>query len=111
MPARYELKRTDDRKAFYWTLQGNNNEVLLTSETFPAKASAQNGIESARENSRWDHRYDRRTASNGQYYFVLRGANNEVLATGETYPSRQAMENGIEACKTHGRTAPVADQT
>lgn len=111
MPARYELKRTQDRKSFYWTLQGNNNENLLTSETFPAKASAQNGIESAKSNSGNDDRYKRLKASDNQYYFTLRGANNEVLATGETYPSQQAMENGIAACKRHGPTAPAVDQS
>jgi len=110
MSARYELKRSQDRK-FFWTLQADNNENLLTSETFPAKASAQNGIESAKGNSRFDDRYKRYRASDNQYYFVLRGANNEVLATGETYPTQQAIEHGIAACKRYGPTAPVVDLT
>lgn len=51
-------------------------------------------------------------ASNGQYYWVIISAgNHQVLATSETYTTKAAAENGIEACKRAVRDARVIDET
>jgi hypothetical protein len=73
--------------------------------------AAQNGIQSVRTNSPFDSRYDRRISANGQHYFVLRAANNEVLGTSELYFSSQGMENGIAAVKRDAPGAGVDDET
>jgi uncharacterized protein YegP (UPF0339 family) len=110
MPSRYELKNSKNNQ-YYWTLQGNNNEILLKSETYPLKASAVKGIASAKVNSPHDSRYQRSTASNGQYYFTLRAENYEKLGTSEMYTTVSGRDNGIEACKKVGPGAPVVDLT
>ena len=110
MAARYELKRSRDQK-YYWTLQADNNEVLLTSETYASKGNAENGVASAKRNSSSEGNYDRRNASNTQYYFVLRAGNNEVLGTSEMYTTAWARDNGITACKQVGPKAPTSDLT
>lgn len=110
MPARYDLKDSKNSQ-YYWTLQGGNNETLLTSETYTTKASAENGIASARKNSPHDSRYQKGSASNGQHYFVLRAENYEKLGMSETYTSASGRDNGIEACKKVGPTAPTVDLT
>lgn len=40
-----------------------------------------------------------RKATNGQYYFVIKAENNEVVATSETYYSKYSAENTIESIK------------
>ncbi len=109
MAARYELKRTANAQ-FMWNLKVNG-EPILTSETYVSKQGALNGIASCRENSPFDSRYDRKTSISGQPYFVLLGANYQVIGTSEMYSSRTAMENGIASCKTNGRNAQLDDQT
>ncbi len=110
MPARYEIRWSQDRKHF-WTLQGNNNETLLTSETYNSESAAKNGIESAKSNSPFESRYHKGTASNGQYYFTLLAQNHETLGTSETYTTSSARDHGIEATKKVGPTAPVVNLT
>ncbi len=110
MPARYELRKSADGQ-YYFNLIAANDETILTSERYKTKAGAENGIESCRANSPIDSRYERRTATNGQPYFVLKAANNEIIGRSETYSSTAAMENGIRVCKEIGPTAPVSDLT
>jgi len=110
MSARYELKWSSDRQ-YHLTLKAANHEVILNSETYRTKAGSESGIASCRANSPYDSRYDRRTATNGKPYFVLRAENHEVIGTSELYDSTQGRENGIQSCKTNGPTAPVVDLT
>jgi len=110
MAARYEIRDSKDDR-YYWTLQGNNNETLLTSETYNTKEAANNGTESARKNTPYDERYVRKTASNGQFFFVLRAVNNETLGTSEMYTAASGRDSGIAACKKVGPTAPTVDLT
>ncbi len=110
MAERYELKKSGDDQ-YIFNLVAANNQIILTSERYQSKSAARAGIESCRANAPLDERYDRRTAANGQPYFVLRAANNEIIGRSETYSSTQAMENGIAACKRVGPAAPVSDLT
>ena len=109
MAAKYELKTTSDDQ-FMFNLKAANSEIILTSERYKAKASAENGILSVRTNSPNDGRYDRRTAKDDSPYFVLKAANGEIIGKSEMYSSTAAMENGIESVKTNGPGAEVDDQ-
>jgi hypothetical protein len=46
--AQFEIRRASNQQ-YYWVFQANNNEIVATSETYPAKASAQNAIRVIRE--------------------------------------------------------------
>lgn len=50
-------------------------------------------------------------ASNGQFYFYLRGGNGQVLVTSETYTTKQSAENGIRAVKDVAPKAMTIDIT
>lgn len=110
MPAQYNLSRSNDDQ-FYFNLTAENNEVILVSERYKSKDGALRGIESVKNNSPKDSQFERRTSSDGKYYFVLKAANNEVIGTSEMYNSDQALENGIQAVKRVGASAPVNDKT
>src|SRR6266540_3787549 len=97
MPGYYELKSSGSQ--FMWNLKAANGETILTSERYTAKENANKGINSCKVNSAIDSRYERRTSTARQPYFVLRGANNEVIGTSEMYSSASAMETGIQSCK------------
>ena len=55
--------------------------------------------------------YVRRKATNGQPYFVLRAANNEVLGTNELYACAAGCDGGIAAVKATASNAVIDDQT
>jgi uncharacterized protein YegP (UPF0339 family) len=109
--AKYSLKKNASTQQYHFNLHADNGEKMLTSETYTTKQGAVNGIQSVRENSQIDSRYDRRTASNGQAYFVLRAGNNETIGTSELYSSTAARDAAIMIVKKIAPTATVEDLT
>lgn len=107
---KYEI--FEDRAGeFRFRLKASNGQIILQSEGYKQKSSAQNGIESVKENSPFDERYERKTAQNGQYMFNLKAANWQVIGTSETYTTVAARENGIDSVKANGPTSPTVDLT
>jgi uncharacterized protein len=96
---------------FKFNLKAANHQVILTSETYKAKSTAEGGIASVKKNAGSDDRYQRKTAKDGSPYFVLTATNGEVIGKSEMYSSASAMENGIASVKTNAPTAPTKDLT
>lgn len=44
------------------------------------------------------------------YHFVLKAGNGEIIATSETYTSKDACKNGIESVKKNAPTAEVVEE-
>ncbi|QEL12231.1 YegP family protein [Kushneria phosphatilytica] len=109
MAGYYELTRRGGH--YHFNLKADNNQVILSSETYESRAGALNGIGSCQENSPHDDRYDRLTARDGSPYFNLKARNGQVIGTSEMYSSTQARENGIASCKTNGPTKDIRDKT
>lgn len=105
----YHLKKNSG--VFSFNLKANNHEVILTSETYTTKQSAQGGIASCQVNSQIDARYDKRISVADQPYFVLKGANGEVIGKSQMYSSTSARDNGIASCKANGVTKEIVDDT
>jgi uncharacterized protein YegP (UPF0339 family) len=103
------LKRSGDQYMF--NLKAGNHEVILTSERYTTKASAQDGIASVRQNSPIDERYQRKTATNGSPYFSLSAANGQSIGRSEMYSSAAARDAGIASVKTNGPSTVVKDNT
>ena len=110
MAGYFELKAAAGGK-FMFNLKAANHQVVLTSETYGAKASALMGIESVKKNAPDDSRYQRKTAKDNSPYFVLVAANSEPLGKSEMYSSTSAMEGGIASVKANAPTAEVKDVT
>jgi uncharacterized protein YegP (UPF0339 family) len=106
----FEIKTTTTDKLMF-TLKAANGEVILTSQFYEAKASAEKGIDSVRRNAPDDGRFERKTSKAGEPYFVLTAANNEVIGVSEMYSSSSAMENGIASVKTNAPEAKLKDLT
>ena len=49
--------------------------------------------------------------ASGQYHFVLKAGNGEIIATSERYTTKAGAKNGIESVKTNAPTAKVDDET
>jgi len=96
---------------FRFNLRAGNNEIILTSETYEAKAGAETGIASVRRNSQDPARFDSKTAKDGSPYFVLKAGNGEIIGTSEMYSSTAAKDNGIASVVTNAPDAKVEDRT
>lgn len=106
----YELTKSD-KGQFSFVLKAGNNEVVLRSEQYESKATANNGIVSAQTNSPNDARYERKDASDGRPYFNLKAGNHQVIGTSQMYAGASSRDNGIASVKTNGPSTTVKDLT
>ncbi len=102
-------KRTNGE--FQFNLKASNGQVILTSEGYTTKAACENGIASIRTNSQDDSKYDKKTSTNGKYYFNLKAGNGQIIGTSEMYESASGRDNGIESVKSNAPSAEVEDLT
>jgi uncharacterized protein YegP (UPF0339 family) len=110
MACKFEIKKAKDGE-FYFHLKASNGQIILASEMYERKASAENGIASVKKNAPDDSRYERKDTKNGQFMFNLKAANHEIIGTSETYTTTEARNYGIESVKTNAPTAEVHDET
>lgn len=110
MAGRFEIKKAKDGE-FYFHLRAGNGQIVLASEMYEAKSSAENGIASVKKNAPDDSRYERKETKNGQHMFNLKAANHQVIGTSESYTTTAARDHGIESVKENAPKAEVHDET
>ena len=106
----YEISQAKDGQ-YRFVLKAGNGEIILTSELYKAKASAQNVIVSVLFNILYYARYDRLEAKNGKPYFNLKAANHQIIGTSQFYSGDAARDNGIESVKKNGSSEKIKDLT
>ena len=106
----FELSKSSNDQ-FRFVLKAGNGEIILTSELYTTKAAAENGIASVRTNSPLDERYEKKTATNGKFYFNLKAGNHQVIGSSQLYASEASRDKGIPSVKTNGASETVKDNT
>ena len=109
MAGKYDLKKSPSGK-FMFNLKASNGQVILTSELYNSKKSAENGIESVKKNVGNDARFERKASKKGEPYFVLKASNGQVIGKSEMYSKAASMENGIASVKKNA-DSPTQDNT
>jgi uncharacterized protein YegP (UPF0339 family) len=107
MAAEFVIKRAEDGQ-FMFNLKAPNGEIILTSELYRSKEGAEVGVASVKENASDDEQYERKSASNGQFYFALKAKNGELIGTSEFYATAESREKGIASVKRNAPGAKVA---
>lgn len=110
MAGKFELKQAKNGE-FHFNLLAGNGQIILSSEMYKAKASAENGIESVKKNAPDAARFEQLTATNGKYYFVLKAANHQIIGQSQMYESAASRDNGIESVQKNAPDANVDDLT
>ncbi len=110
MAAKFEIYK-DNAGEFSFRLKAANGENVLKSEGYKAKAGATNGIASVVKNAPDTSRFEKKTSTNSQSYFVLKAANHEIIGTSEMYSSTSARDGGIEAVQRAAAEATTVDLT
>src|SRR5687768_3168009 len=102
-------KRTNGE--FQFNLKAGNGQTILSSEGYSTKANCDNGIESVRKNSQDDSKFDRKTSTNGKFYFNLKATNGQIIGTSEMYETEANRDNGTDSVKANAPEATIDDQT
>jgi uncharacterized protein YegP (UPF0339 family) len=108
MKAIFELSKASDGR-FMFNLKAANHEIILTSQMYETKQSAEEGIASVKENAGLSERYEELVGANGKPYFVLHAANKLVIGRSEMYGSREAMHKGIASVTKNAHDAEIVD--
>lgn len=102
--------KTGTNGQYYFSLKAGNGQKILASEGYTTKSACQNGIDSVKVNAKEDDRYDKKTSTNGKYYFNLKAANGQIIGTSEMYESESGRDNGIASVKTNAPDANVEEE-
>lgn len=104
----YELSK-NDKGQYSFVLKASNGQVILRSEQYEAKASAQGGIASVQKNASTADRYELKAASDGRLFFNLRATNGQVIGTSQMYASEANRSTGVESVKANGPSTDVRE--
>ncbi len=110
MKGYYEIKTTEAGKT-HFTLNAGNHEVILNSQLYTEKSSAENGIESARTNGPIEARYERKLSAKGEPYFLLKAQNGQIIGMSEMYGSEASRDEGIRSVVVNSPSTTVKDLT
>ena len=106
----YELKVAKDGQ-FMFNLKAANGQVILTSELYKTKASAENGIASVQKNGVDAKNFEYRVAKNDKPYFILKAANHQEIGRSQYYSSQAAAEKGVESVMNNASSAVIKEVT
>ncbi|TQI81673.1 hypothetical protein FHU10_3396 [Serratia fonticola] len=104
----YELKKSSNGQ-YHFTLKASNGEIILSSEMYASKASAENGIASVQTNAPHETQFEVKVSSNSKPYFVLKAKNHQVIGTSQMYSSESAAKNGVQSVMKNGPTTDIRD--
>lgn len=107
---KFEIKNSTNDK-FYFNLKAGNGEPILTSQMYVSKQGCENGIASVKVHAPENGNYERKIATNGKYFFVLKATNGETIGKSEMYNSAQARDHGITSVKANAPIAETHDLT
>ena len=96
---------------FYFVLKAGNGEVVLTSEMYKSRDSANVGIASVQTNSGADGHYERAKAADGRFHFNMKAANHQVIGSSQLYATEGSRDAGIKSVQENGKTTTVKDNT
>ena len=110
MAGKFEISKRANGE-FQFNLKAGNGQVILSSEGYSSKGSCTNGIESVRKNSQDDARFERKTASNGKFFFNLTATNGQTVGSSQMYADEGGRDNGIASVKVNGPTTTIKDDS
>lgn len=106
----YDLKKAKNGQ-FHFNLKAGNGEIILTSEMYASKASAENGIASIQANSTDEKQFEVKPGKDGQHYFVLKAKNHQIIGVSEMYTTEAAARKGIASVSKNGPSTDIRDLT
>src|SRR5690625_1934026 len=104
----YVLKKSGDK--FMFNLKAANGEVILTSQRYASRASAENGMSSVQRNSPADDRYERLESRSEQTCITRQAEYATVTGTSQKYKTVSCRSNGIEWVKTNAPSDDIREE-
>jgi uncharacterized protein len=97
-PPRFETFQGKNGR-FYFRLVAGNSQIVLQSQAYARKQNAQKGADAVLRHGADEQRFEHRVARNGQFYFVVKSTNGEIIGASETYVTKYNAERGARAVR------------
>ena len=108
---RFETFKGQDAKT-YFRLRAANGQIVLSSQGYASKSSAESGIATVKKNGIDASRFDVFEGVNGQHTFRLKSGNGQIIGRGEMYASKSGAFAAVERIRDLIRQlAAVGDVT
>ncbi|MDR1075721.1 MAG: YegP family protein [Xanthomonadaceae bacterium] len=104
----FDLKRARNGQ-YSFTLKAENGDVILNSQMYLAKKSAEAGIAMVQRNCQEDACYQRAQAADGSFFFILNTVSKQILGKSVVHPNAESRDKGIERVKASGITTNIRD--
>ncbi|WP_029042137.1 YegP family protein [Cucumibacter marinus] len=101
-----------------------NAEIMVWSESYTSKSSAQNCIDSIKKNApdaavadltkdedAKGYRFEIVASKDDQFFVRFVASNGETMVRSETYTSKSSAKNCVESVKKNAPGAPVEDES
>ena len=93
----YQLFQSEKTSKFHFRLKAGNGETIMQSQGYKDKAGAENGIASVAKNGGDEKNFEKKEASNGKFYFVLKAGNGQIIGQSQQYKTESGRDNGIKS--------------
>lgn len=100
----FELFKSEKTGKYHFRLKARNNQIILASEAYNQKSSAENGIKSVQKNAASIKNFETKEAKDGRSYFVVKAKNGEVVGTSQMYKSRSGLKKGMSSVQSNIRS-------
>lgn len=104
------LKKTAAAEPFSFSFVNDEGKMVLRSENYKAKDSATKGINSVKKNCTEDKRYILKESANGMFFFNVKSANGQVVATSAMFPDEKERSAAIAKVKEQVPDCEVEEQ-
>ncbi len=104
------LKKSSAAEPFSFSFVNDEGKMVLKSENYKAKDSASKGINSVKKNCVEDKRYVLKESTNGMYFFNVKSANGQVVATSAMFPSVEERTSAISHVKANVPDCAIEEQ-
>lgn len=94
--AKFQVFQGEDQD-YYFRFVAANGEILLRSEGYATRQSADRGIESVLENAPDARNIEQLEAVDGSFYFLVKASNGATIAVSETYTTKSNALRGARA--------------
>ncbi|MFK7775862.1 MAG: DUF1508 domain-containing protein [Saprospiraceae bacterium] len=103
--------RNEKQNQYYFKVFNSIDEQVLKSEAYEAKVGRDNGINSFKKNASIPERYERLTSKDGKFYFNVKAANHQIVATSLMLDSEEKRESVIAEIIAYATSAGGNEST
>lgn len=104
------LKKSSAAEPYSFSFINDEGKTVIKSENYKAKDSAAKGIRSVKKNCVQSKRFVMKKTSDGRYFFNIKSANGQVVATSAFFNTEEQRTEGINYVRNKAPECQVEER-